>query len=151
MTAPAPAQRLFLPAELTRRAVLEPLVRDELGCTCPDAVFEHIVLPSGPSDHPGDWPEGVLVGVGGRLLILLVEDWRPAELAPRLAAVYARARALRDAGGYNRFRLVLAVADGVDTASLETAFADLALPDERLHLHLVPAAAVRARLAGRSA
>jgi hypothetical protein len=134
--------KLFRPAELGRRAVLEPLVRQELGCGCAPEVFERIEVEAPP---PG-LPDGQLVGIGGRLLLLLVEDVAPAALVADLAALVARARELRDARGFNRFRLVLAVQDPAAGAALQQAFERLGLADPRLHLHLVSAAALRERL-----
>lgn len=137
-----PDDPLFRPAVLARRQILEPLVRGELGCSCPPEVFERIE--SEPA--PAPLPPGQLVTVGGRLLLLLLEDVAPAGLLPRLGELYAAARTLRDARGCNRFRLVLAVDDPAPAAALSAAFERLELPDRRLHLHLVPVSALRARL-----
>ena len=115
---------------------LERFVRDTLGCGCPDAVFEHVERSRGPLQAGGaeaaEW-----IGIGGRLLIAVVDRDAVPGLDTGLAAACAEGLQRRDAGGFNRFRLVVPVVAGLDRAALEQAFDPLGAADERLHLHLV--------------
>jgi len=113
------------------------LVRSELGCACPDRVFERIDIREASSrfaDLPGDY----LIGVGNRLLLLVISSacWR--EVAARLEHLFRRGRELRDAQGFNRFRLVVAVAEvAAARAELAERFAALPDRDDRMHLHVI--------------
>jgi hypothetical protein len=115
------------------------LVRDLLGCTCPEEVFD---------DIDARWRGGVRtleLRVGGRLLIHVrwPTDWLAADAA--LSGWIGEGRVARDREGFNRFRLVLALApEGAASAGLRRRFAELAGADERLHLHLLPGPALAA-------
>jgi hypothetical protein len=108
-------------------------VRDTLGCRCPDELLRRIRLCGGP---PGI---AAMVEVGGRLLIYVV-DGRRLQPATVTDVAVAGCR-VRDARGFNRFRLVLVDAGGggVQRAALEAAFHAAASGDERAHLHSVSA------------
>lgn len=126
-------------AALNREACshVEGFVRDTLGCACPPAVFGDIRLDTGPAGFP-DVPGARLLAIGGRLLVLLV-DGSAATLAPRqVNALLHRGRELRDAGGFNRFRLVI-VAPQESLAGTPAAadLDDVVKEDGRLHLHAI--------------
>jgi hypothetical protein len=118
------------------------LVRDTLGCTCPDAVLERVLL--------GAWesPAGVglrlrRVAVGGRLLIYLLAVADPDALPGRLPPILEAGREERDRGGFNRLRVVVASADPQTLEGLCRApFDRIRAGDERMHLHLLPLAAL---------
>ena len=126
--------------------VLKPFVREALGCACPERVFDDIRIERAAIGCADGW----LIGIGGRLLLMIVEasDWQQGAEATH--AVLQQGRALRDARGYNRFRLVLPSVPGEAGAAVTApATADLMDSDGRLHLHLLPAqrlATVRRRL-----
>lgn len=115
------------------RGAIERFVRQDLGCACPESVFDHIDVSAGPDRT------GIELVIGDRLLVRAYEvaDIREAQL--RLWTEDGVRR--RDAQGLNRFRLVLAVErpEAVGAAA-RTAFERLALPDDRVHLHLLPRA-----------
>jgi hypothetical protein len=115
---------------------LERFIRDTLGCGCPDEVFRSVTVGRSLLDTDGDY-QSWWIEVGGRLLIAVTEDDDPATLADRLGAIYASAARRRDTAGYNRFRLVVVNAPGVDSSPLEKAFAPIGAEDDRLHLHVV--------------
>lgn len=115
---------------------LERFVRDILGCGCPDTVFEHVIRARGPlwagGNQAAEW-----IGLGGRLLVAVVDRDAAAGLHAGLAAACTEGLRRRDAGGFNRFRLVVPSIPGLDRAALEQAFAPHGAANERLHLHLV--------------
>jgi hypothetical protein len=96
----------------------------------------------------GVWPQGRLVSVGERLLILVVRNDDPDTLHHMLGNVLLAGRRLRDTRGFNRFRLVIATTC-VDSAgpSLQEAFERLDGMDGRMHLHVVAPEQVAAILA----
>ncbi len=107
-------------------------VRDVLGCTCPDEVLERIEIDRRPGDPPL-----TRIRVGGRLLIYLLAPPVPERAEGIVTRLLAEGLAERDAGGYNRFRLVLAAeAPAGLRAAAEAAFGSTR-PDERTHLHVV--------------
>jgi len=111
-------------------------VRGTLGCGCPDDVLRSIRM---ERPGPGGLPT-VRLQVGGRLLICLVGAPGSPAQADRVQALAVQGRAERDAGGYNRFRLVLVTNGEPDATVLATAEARFlagAADDERSHLHRV--------------
>lgn len=109
-------------------------VRTTLGCGCPDEVLRVIRL-----DRPcGGGLQPVRLQVGGRLLIHLVEASQALSTPGRIESLAAEGRAERDAGGYNRFRLVLVTTGrpGPSAApAAEGRFLAGTAGDERSHLH----------------
>lgn len=112
-------------------------VREILGCNCPDEVFRRVELQHG-STAVKSCPADYEIQVGGRLMIVLTSE--PAErLTPSLLAqVIAEGQRARDAGGFNRFRLVVK-AEHPDQVQdkLVRAFAAIPTRDEKTHLHVV--------------
>ena len=113
------------------------LVRSELGCACPDHVFERIeVLPasSGFAGLPGDH----LIAVGNRLLLLVISSSTWQQVLDQIEHLCTSGRQLRDAQGFNRFRLVVAVPEvTVARAALAGHFAAALDHDDRMHLHVI--------------
>ncbi len=113
------------------------LVRSELGCACPDHVFERIeFLPAsfGFAGLPGDH----LIAVGNRLLLLVVSSSTWQEVLDQLEGLCTSGRQLRDAQGFNRFRLVVAVPKvAVAWAALAGPFDAAVDHDDRMHLHVI--------------
>lgn len=106
------------------RVWVEPLIRG-LGCACPDEVFDEIrvideVVPGVP----------LIIEVGRRLSVGFVSSGSHGDWLELLE----RGRALRDARGLNRFRLV--VVGDVNQAGLEVTSGRALLEiDDRVHLH----------------
>jgi hypothetical protein len=113
---------------MSRNPRLESLVRDTLGCTCPEEVFREIdeLPPTPDSPVTRSWV------IGDRLMIQILRTDDARALATRLPA-----RRERDRRGLNRVRLVIA-SDDPTAAGLEV----IPLPDDRIHLHVLPRAAL---------
>ena len=119
------------------RAAIKKFVREGLGCTCPDAVFDSISVEQNP-DVFDEMQKGLLLRVGGKLLLYLVEtnDW--ASVAAKLEQIIRWGRKNRDAGGFNRFRLVVSTPDIQPARQiLVRQFDALNELDEKLHLHVI--------------
>lgn len=120
---------------------VEGFVRDALGCTCPPAVFGDVRLETDPASFP-EIAGARLLGIGGRLLVLLVDS--PTDMAvTRINLLLQRGRELRDAGGFNRFRLVIVTPAACDSATLPDG---VTLADDRVHLHRLAAGQLPALL-----
>jgi hypothetical protein len=121
-------------------------VREALGCACPPAVFQNIRLETGPAGFPG-FPGARQLMIGGRLLVLLV-DGTMADLTPHaINTLLLQGRDLRDAGGFNRFRLVIVAPPGRDPDAPGTIDpASMAPVDDRVHLHMLSASQLPALL-----
>jgi hypothetical protein len=116
---------------------VEDFVRDTLGCACPPAVFGDIRLETDPAAFP-DIPGAHLLAIGGRLLVLLVDAAAMAVTAPQVNTLLQRGRDLRDAMGFNRFRLVIVASRVEHTRMIATFDLDsVVTKDGRLHLHTI--------------
>jgi len=118
-----------------KRSEIEQFVRGTLGCRCPEGVFDSIELRQLPGTTAAQPVVQLLVGE--RLLIHCVRP--PQDAATRwIEQLAAAGQAIRDRGGYNRFRLV--VVGGHGTAlppELHARFAAAVAGDDHAHLHLV--------------
>lgn len=120
----------------THSRAIEAFVRNRLGCTCPEEVFEQI------SSRRLNLEELPLLQlhrlvIGQRLLIYIVAFEEPLSALSRLDQLLARGRRERDERGCNRFRLVLALPGRQEALELQAAFDRLAANDDRAHLHLL--------------
>ncbi len=126
-----------MPGSEIDRAVIEKFVREELGCTCPDEVFASISLEKNPAAF-SDLLKGYLLEIGGKLLVYLVETDDLALVVTNLEQVFKRGREKRDAGGFNRFRLVVSTSDlQLARQMLLQQYDALYELDEKLHLHVI--------------
>jgi len=116
---------------------IEDFVRDTLGCACPPAIFENVLL------HPVDSAfaaiQGTcLVSIGRRLLVLLVEARSRDLTRDGIESLLRHGRELRDAGGFNRFRLVVVAEQGELASEVTAVDPEESVPwDGRVHLHRV--------------
>lgn len=123
--------------ETSRHNIIERFVRDELGCHCPAAVFRRIGVEACPEEF-GNWPHGRLISVGDRLLILVLHCDDSVVLQRLLGGLLEEGRRLREARGFNRFRLVIAASCAGETEPvLRERFDRLEGKDERMHLHVI--------------
>lgn len=119
---------------------LKQFVREVLGCNCPEEVFQNIQIARG-SKALAAYPADYQIAIGGRLLIVVVTDKEPAALNKQFASIVAEGKQVRDAGGFNRFRLVVLSAQTSATGKLlQQQFDKLPSRDEKIHLHVVSAA-----------
>lgn len=124
--------------------LIKDFVRGELGCSCPDAVFETISVQQDPVPFKG-LPGDLLLAVGGRLLIVLIGTGHWQALTRALEQLVRRGREVRDAEGFNRIRFVVAAPD-IDAAEsrLRESFNALPFLDDRMHLHIIAPQRLRA-------
>ena len=121
---------------------IKDFVRNTLGCTCPDKVFEqiedrHIVPSSSPHTRS--------ITIGGRLLIYIWEIDTQHRFKENLFALLEAGKRQRDEQGLNRFRAVLAVngtTHNVETEAISY-FLQFTGRDERIHIHVVSAAVLK--------
>jgi hypothetical protein len=126
---------------VSRRDAIERLVREDLGCTCPAEVFDR--MEAGQVALPGLAEPGRRIAIGGRLLVYLIEAEDAGQALASLPAWVSAGRAERDAAGMNRLRLVLVTAQPETVApALQPEFEALPDHDERIHLHVLPPAAI---------
>jgi hypothetical protein len=117
---------------------IERFVRDTLGCSCPDGVFDKIVC------RPAESARETHIEIGGRLLVYLIDADGDHGCFDQMEAALRRGVSERNRRGFNRFRLVLGTSrpDDGTRAAAEEAFRNSPHRDERVHLHVVDAAAV---------
>lgn len=146
-------------------AAIRRFVRETLGCTCPEEVFERIEDEyCAARDGLGEYRRLL---VGERLLIYIVtlfegrgsaagwKDGLDDALEAQLCALLAAGRAERDRLGLNRFRAVLAAPEPDALAPLaRRALATFHDADAKVHLHVVrrgecPAPPSCSRVSGR--
>lgn len=123
---------------------IERFVREALGCSCPPAVFGNIRLETGPAAFPGN-PRARLLAIGGRLLVLLVDGINRKGGARQINTLLRQGRELRDAGGFNRFRLVIVAPPDCEPGA-RPVFDGMDPVEERVHLHTLAASQLPALL-----
>ncbi len=112
-------------------------VREVLGCYCPDEVLRHINVNKESAIIAG-LPIDFSINVDGRLLVYVVHSAATDHILEHLEAFFRAAAVIRDRDGYNRLRLVVARREPDDVRNkLEKSFAQISVPDDRLHLHVV--------------
>lgn len=120
-------------------ADIEHLVRDTLGCRCPDEVFRSVSMRHVPPVARQLAHTEILVG--SRLLIRVVEAPADPAAGDWLEHLVADGCAIRDRHGYNRFRLVIVASAPAGVAGgrtdLAARFERAATGDECAHLHLL--------------
>lgn len=123
-------------------AALKRLVRGELGCSCPERVFERVDVLD-PRAFFAGLPGDCLLAIGDRLLLLVIGSCAWPQVLQRLEPLLRYGRELRDVHGYNRFRLVVACERLADARSaLLERWRTLPDKDDRVHLHVVSPAAL---------
>jgi hypothetical protein len=124
---------------MTIRQQLVSFARETLGCGCPDEVFSQLVY---RVRTRGDGAE-IRLEVGGRLMIVVVEDLRLIEDPRALAALVERGLRERDERGFNRLRVVVArTGAALDEAGIVRELQGLGVTDDKTHLHFVAAGEV---------
>jgi len=127
---------------MNRHYRIKDFVQKNLGCTCPDKVFEEIEdLPVAPLSAP----HTRRIAIGGRLLIYIWNVKGTYKFKENLLAMLAAGKRERDARGFNRFRAVLAVDDTPQHVAKKAQlyFSHYADRDDRMHIHVVAIAALK--------
>ena len=113
------------------------LVRDTLGCACPDEVLAQIEVHTSVS-LDAELTELRTIVVGRRLLIYLWETNDPTRLRSLLPKLIRAGRVQRDREGLNRYRAVI-VTDDVNAigALAKRVFSHLEDCDQKAYLHVI--------------
>lgn len=106
--------------------------QEDLGCGCPDTVFEQVRVLTGDA-APGE--SNLAIVIGERLLVVFANLAEITPLERNLSRLLLSGVTYRDSAGLNRFRLVLAgeLTDD-DKALVER---EVLQHDERVHVHLM--------------
>lgn len=113
---------------------IKQFVRESLGCTCPDEVFEHIRIVK----HADAFAvANIVYEIGGRLLVAVLIPETGHELSDHLGQLVDAGLQYRDQHGYNRFRLVLATHDDAEIKHLQPIFDSQPGVDDKAHLHVI--------------
>jgi hypothetical protein len=120
-------------------STIKSFVKDELGCLCPDSVFDSI-------DHQTQVTlEGIVLDsvftIGDRLLIyikILKESEGQGFVNDSLAKLVEHGKKIRDSKDLNRFRLVIITPAPNDiTEPANQIFQKTIGNDDKLHLHIL--------------
>ena len=128
---------MLLPDVFVRTMIARSFVREVLGCTCPDEVFDDVRIGLPVLFDTHDVEGGLEILVGRRLLIAVVPLAGMNDAIGDAQAILARGRAVRDDRGLSRYRLALVGAP--DGSTLEILEALSTTLDEKSHLHVVDA------------
>jgi hypothetical protein len=123
---------------------LTEFVRTTLGCGCPEEVVDRTVIDVDVSGETG-------LDVGGRLLVRFVDRQDTEQLIEEFPEIVERHREERDRRGFRRLRLVVIHEQSGLLAPVLDDMIDILWPTEdRLHVHVVPAAALPSLLLDRA-
>jgi len=115
---------------------IKQFVRETLGCTCPDEVFQHIDCRADVNAS-----DGVLldyeINVGNKLLIFVMTMDELGSLSPLIPQLVWDGINKRNQENFNRFRLVLLTQRPTDVAEEAFAIFQSLDADEKVHLHVV--------------
>lgn len=129
-------QLQYLTMHFSEHHVLKYFVRDTLGCSCPDDVFNDIVVEQ-KNQLANSQINYYRILVGKRLLIYLLGDIDCSKLQHILALATHEGMKERDNMKYNRFRLVLHCDnDDMIQPALST-FESIRGIDEKAHMHFI--------------
>ena len=108
-------------------------VRETLGCSCPEEVFNNIDCQQASAGTPGR-----KVNVGGRLLIYIIGMDGKSGIQGIIESALEQGVGEREKKGFNRFRLVLVTSRPEELhRRAGQAFDNSGYTDERTHLHIV--------------
>jgi hypothetical protein len=122
---------------MTHKDNIKLFVRETLGCTCPDEIFERIDCRA-DVNLPGGIALDYRIDVGGRLLVFALGIDRFDSIASALPLLVSAGIEDRDNHGFNRIRLVL-LTETPDRLWDKVFDLFNSLPtDDKTHLHLIP-------------
>ncbi len=113
------------------------LVREVLGCGCPDEVFDNIVVGRPTIYKEWNGPTAMQLLVGWRLLVAIVRREDLDDPLLDSIGILREGKKLRDTNHFNRFRLVLL--GDVEESLLGDLEEEALKMDDRMHVHKVSA------------
>jgi hypothetical protein len=115
---------------------IKALVRNTLGCGCPEKVFEKIdVSKLHIVEHE---KEATRIVVGDTLLIYIISPELSGNFDDGVEKIAIAGKIDRDTNNYNRFRLVITgFEDHVQQGNVSQRFSNLFNTDEKMHIHFV--------------
>jgi hypothetical protein len=125
-----------LPNTFLNLPVIRSLVREKLGCRCPESVFDDILVgyPALFEQISNELGE-VQILVGKRLLISIVVTSHERLTEGIVERCIKKGKAIRDTRGFNKFRLVLT---GEPSEYPIDDWSKRFCKDDCLHLHVIP-------------
>jgi len=118
------------------------LVRNVLGCACPDEVFSKIEIINNTNLECGEKAK-YKINVGDRLLIFILSDADIVDMKTKIKEILFEGKNNRDFNGFNRFRLVILSSEkNLVEKEYLAAFNQLYGIDEKIHLHIIEASSV---------
>ncbi len=120
----------------TKPIQMKSFVKNTLGCTCPDSIFDRQEIEDGITISGVE--NCVKLCIGGKLLIYLVTIETIDNLSTSITSILSEGRKERDSRHLNRFRLVL-VANDVEAISddVHMVFDSIDDLDDKVHLHVL--------------
>jgi len=115
---------------------IEQFVRETLGCTCSEEVFEHIECQAN-AKASDDVLLDYEINVGNKLLIFVVTIDELGLLDPVISQLVWDGTNKRNQENFNRFRLVLLTQRPTDVVEEAFAIFQSLGADEKVHLHVV--------------
>ena len=122
--------------EIMNDKEIKQFVRETLGCTCPDEVFQHVDCQSNV-DASGEILLDYEINIGNRLLIFVVTIDQLESLSSLISQLVWHGTNKRNQENFNRFRLVLLTQKPTDLAEEAFAIFQSLGADEKVHLHVV--------------
>lgn len=115
-------------------AQIKTFVQGTLGCSCPEEVFDRIVVDAGAGEISHR------IRIGGRLLVYVLNAERASDIPGAVASALQEGVRERDREHFNRLRLVVvsSAPDRIAEAA-QAAFSGSPNRDDKTHLHLLNA------------
>lgn len=124
-----------LPEIFMNRDAVRQLIREDLGCACPEGIFDEIVVGCPAIFGGSNMRSSVQILVGRRLLVSLVPVNALKDVAKDAGNLLFDGKDVRDRHGLNRYRLVLV--GGVNREVIDELQEEAASIDDRMHVHLI--------------
>ena len=115
---------------------IKQFVRETLGCTCPDEVFQNIDCRANVRASDDVLPD-YEIDVGNKLLIFVVTIDEHGSLNPIISQLVWDGIDKRNQENFNRFRLVLLTQRPTDLAQEAFAIFQALGADDKVHLHVI--------------
>jgi len=112
-------------------------IRDILGCSCPDEVFEEVSIQP-VSYEIGKVNINFQIKIGGRLLIFVCRTDDAHAVSESLKEIFQKGISIRNNHRFNRFRFVVATSnEDLAREMIIPVFQNLDDIDENTHLHII--------------